>query len=79
MIEQSVEEFAEQTARELLENGATEAAVVIRNEENGTVVTNYYNTSFEKRCVLIGYLLKDLVIGMIAEHADKIRDILGVE
>jgi len=76
---QSVEEFAEQTARELLENGATEAAVVIRNEENGTVVTNYYNTSFEKRCVLIGYLLKDLVIGMIAEHADKIRDILGVE
>lgn len=76
---QSVEEFAEHTARELLENGATEAAVVIRNEENGTVVTNYYNTSFEKRCVLIGYLLKDLVIGMIAEHADKIRDILGVE
>jgi len=76
---QSVEEFAEQTARELLENGATEAAVIIRNEENGTVVTNYYNTSFEKRCVLIGYLLKDLVIGMIAEHADKIRDILGVE
>jgi hypothetical protein len=76
---QSVEEFAEQTARELLENGATEAAVVIRNEKNGTVVTNYYNTSFEKRCVLIGYLLKDLVIGMIAEHADKIRDILGVE
>ena len=76
---QSVEEFAEQTARELLENGATEAAVVIRNEENGTVVTNYYNTSFERRCVLIGYLLKDLVIGMIAEHADKIRDILGVE
>ena len=76
---QSVEEFAEDTARELLENGATEAAVVIRNEENGTVVTNYYNTSFEKRCVLIGYLLKDLVIGMIAEHADKIRDILGVE
>ena len=76
---QSVEEFAEQTARELLENGATEAAVVIRNEGNGTVVTNYYNTSFEKRCVLIGYLLKDLVIGMIAEHADKIRDILGVE
>ena len=76
---QSVEEFAEQTARELLENGATEAAVVIRNEENGTVVTNYYNTSFEKRCVLIGYLLKDLVIGMIAEHADRIRDILGVE
>ena len=75
---QSVEEFAEQTARELLENGATEAAVVIRNEENGTVVTNYYNTSFEKRCVLIGYLLKDLVIGVIAEHADKIRDILGV-
>ena len=73
---QSVEEFAEQTARELLENGATEAAVIIRNEENGTVVTNYYNTSFEKRCVLIGYLLKDLVIGMIAEHADKIRDIL---
>ena len=76
---QSVEEFAEDTARELLENGATEAAVVIRNEENGTVVTNYYNTSFEKRCVLIGYLLKDLVIGIIAEHADKIRDILGVE
>ena len=76
---QSVEEFAEAAARELLENGATEAAVIIRNEENGTVVTNYYNTSFEKRCVLIGYLLKDLVIGMIAEHANKIRDILGVE
>ena len=51
---QSVEEFAEQTARELLENGATEAAVIIRNEENGTVVTNYYNTSFELCVCLIG-------------------------
>lgn len=79
MIIPSVEDFAEQTARELLENGASEAAVVIRNEENGTVVTNYYNTSFEKRCVLIGYLLKDLVLGVIAEHADKIREVLGVE
>jgi hypothetical protein len=69
-------EFAEAMAKELLEHGATEAAIVIRNETENRVVTNYLNTNFESRCVLIGYLLKDMVLGIIAEHADKIREIL---
>lgn len=72
-------EFAEQMAQELLEHGATEAAIVIRNEPEGRVMTNYFNTNFEKRCALIGYLVQDLVIGIVAENADKIRKILGLD
>ena len=69
-------EFAEAMAKEILEHGATEAAIVIRNEPEGRVVTNYLNTNFESRCVLIGYLLKDMFLGNIAEHATEIKKIL---
>ena len=74
--DQSCIEFAEAMAKELLEHGATEAAIVIRNETENRVVTNYLNTNFESRCVLIGYLLKDMVLGIIAEHATEIKKIL---
>ena len=74
--DQSCIEFAEAMAKELLEHGATEAAIVIRNETENRVVTNYLNTNFESRCVLIGYLLKDMVLGIIAEHANGIKKIL---
>jgi hypothetical protein len=69
-------EFADRLAQELLEHGATEAAIVTRNEDEDRVVTNYYNCNFEKRCVLIGHLIHDLILEVIETNADTIREML---
>ena len=69
-------EFADRLAQELLEHGATEAAIVTRNEDEDRVVTNYYNCNFEKRCVLIGHLLNDLILETIEVNADLIKEML---
>jgi len=69
-------EFADRLAQELLEHGATEAAIVTRNEDEDRVVTNYYNCNFEKRCVLIGHLIHDLILEVIEVNADLIKEML---
>lgn len=74
--EQPWAEFAERLAKELIEHGATEAAIVTRNEEEDRVTTNYYNCNFEKRCVLVGHLIEDIVLEIIETNADTIREIL---
>lgn len=74
--EQPWAEFAERLAKELIEHGATEAAIVTRNEEEDRVATNYYNCNFEKRCVLVGHLIEDIVLEIIETNADTIREIL---
>ncbi len=74
--EQPWAEFAERLAKELIEHGATEAAIVTRNEEEDRVVTNYYNCNLEKRCVLVGHLIEDIVLEIIETNADTIREIL---
>ena len=74
--EQPWAEFADRLAKELIEHGATEAAIVTHNENENRVVTNYYNCNFEKRCVLIGHLLNDLVCEIIEVNAGLIREIL---
>lgn len=71
--EQPWAEFANRLARELIEHGATEAAIVTRNSDEDRVVTNYYNCNFEKRCILIGHLLVDLVMEIIDTNRDEIR------
>ena len=77
--EQPWAEFADRMARELIEHGVTEAAIVTRNEDEDRVVTNYYNCNFEKRCVLIGHLLCDLALEVIETNADLIREMLEDE
>ena len=77
--EQPWAEFAERIAKELIEHGATEAAIVTRNEDEDRVVTNYYNCNFEKRCALLGRLLEDIVLEIIEINADTIREILEDE
>lgn len=79
LSEQPWAEFADRLAKELIEHGATEAVIVTRNEEEDRVATNYYNCNFEKRCVLIGYLLNDLVCEIIEVNAGLIREILEDE
>ena len=74
--EQPWAEFAERLAKELIEHGATEAAIVTRNEEEDRVTTNYFNCNFEKQCMIIGHLLEDAVLTIIESNADVIRDIL---
>lgn len=74
--EQPWAEFAERLAKELIEHGATEAAIVTRNEEEDRVTTNYYNCNLEKRCVLVGHLIEDIVLEIIETNADTIREIL---
>ena len=72
-------EFAERFAKELIENGASEAATVTRNESLDRVVTNYFNCNFEKRCVMVGHLLEDLILEVIETNAEAIREILEEE
>ena len=74
--EQPWAEFADRLAQELLEHGATEAAIVTRNEDENRVTTNYFNCNFEKRCVLIGHLLHDLILEVIEVNADLIKEML---
>lgn len=74
--EQPWAEFADRLAQELIEHGATEAVIVTRNEDEDRVTTNYFNCNYEKRCVLIGHLLTDLILEAIETNADTIRAIL---
>ena len=74
--EQPWAEFANRLAQELLEHGATEAVIVTRNEKEDRVVTNYFNCDFEKRCIMIGHLLEDLILEAIARNAAEIRECL---
>ena len=74
--EQPWAEFAERLAQELLEHGATQAAIVTRNQDEDRVTTNYYNCGFEERCVLLGHLLEDLVLEIIETNAETIKNIL---
>ena len=77
--EQPWAEFAERLAQELIEHGVTEAAIVTRNADEDRVVTNYYNCDFEKRCVLVGHLIEDIVLEIIECNADTVREILEGE
>lgn len=63
----------------MIEHGATEAAVVTRNDSEDRVTTNYYNCNFEKRCVLLGHLFTDIVMEIIETNAEEIRNILEEE
>lgn len=72
-------EFAERMAKELLEHGADQAVLVTRNEKEDRITTNYYNCNFEKRCLMIGHLLEDLVLEIIDVNAEQIREILEDE
>ena len=72
-------EFAERLAQELFEHGATEAALVTRNEAEDRVCTNYFNCNLEMRCVMIGHLLEDLILEVIEVNAETIREILEDE
>ena len=74
--EQPWAEFAERLAKELIEHGATEAAIVTRNADEDRVVTNYYNCDFEKRCVLVGHLIVDIVLEIIECNADTVKEML---
>jgi hypothetical protein len=77
--EQPWAEFADRLAKELLEHGATEAVIVTRNEKEDRIVTNYYNCNFEKRCIMIGHLLEDLILEVISVNAGEIREWLEDE
>ena len=79
LSEQPWAEFADRLAKELIEHGATEAAIVTRNEDENRVVTNYYNCNFEKRCVLIGHLLCDLILEVIETNSDLVLEMLEDE
>ena len=69
-------EFAERVAKELFNHGATEGVAVTRNEEEDRVVVNYLNCDFEKRCILIGHLLADLILEVIDINAEEVKEIL---
>lgn len=77
--EQPWAEFADRLAQELLEHGATEAVIVTRNEKEDRIVTNYFNCDFEKRCIMIGHLLEDLILEVIAVNAGEVREMLEGE
>lgn len=77
--EQPWAEFANRLAQELLEHGATEAVIVTRNEREDRIVTNYFNCDFEKRCIMIGHLLEDLILDIISVNAGEIREWLEDE
>lgn len=77
--EQPWAEFANRLAKELLEHGATEAVIVTRNEKEDRIVTNYFNCDFEKRCIMIGHLLEDLILEVISVNAGEIREWLEDE
>lgn len=77
--EQPWAEFADRLAKELLEHGATEAVIVTRNEKEDRIVTNYFNCDFEKRCIMIGHLLEDLILEVISVNAGEIKEWLEDE
>ena len=74
--EQPWAEFANRIAQELLEHGVSEAVLVTRNEKEDRITTNYFNCGFEKRCIMIGHLIEDLVLEIIDVNAEQIREIL---
>lgn len=69
-------EFADRLAQELIEHGATEAVIVTRNIDEDRITTNYFNCNFEKRCILLGYLLEDVVLEIIENNADTVQEML---
>lgn len=77
--EQPWAEFADRLAQELLEHGATEAVIVTRNDQEDRIVTNYFNCDFEKRCIMIGHLLEDLILEVISVNAGEIKEWLEDE
>ena len=68
--------FADDMAREFLEHGADQAVLVTRNEKEDRVTTHYFNCDFEKRCLMIGHILEDLILEVIDINADTVREIL---
>lgn len=76
MNEQPWAEFADRLAQELIEHGATEAVIVTRNEDEDRVTTNYFNCNYEKRCVMIGHLVWDLMREFVDCNADWIKELL---
>jgi hypothetical protein len=72
-------EFADRLAQELLEHGATEAAIVTRNENEDRVVTNYFNCNYEQRWLLLGHLFADIIMEVIDINIDEIREMLERE
>lgn len=74
--EQPWAEFADRLAQELIEHGATEAAIVTRNGDENRVTTNYYNCDNEKRWVLLGHLFTDIIIETIDTNRSEIREML---
>lgn len=68
--------FADRIAKELLEHGADQAVFVTRNTAEDRISTNYYNCNFEKRCLMIGHLLEDLILEVIDINAAQIKELL---
>jgi hypothetical protein len=77
--EQPWAEFADRVAQELLEHNVSEAVMITRSESEDRVTTNYFNCNFEKRCIMIGHMLEDLVLEIIDVNAEQIREILEEE
>lgn len=72
-------EFADRLARELIEHDISEAAIVTRSDGEERVVTNYFGCNYEKRCVLIGHMITDLVMEIIDINRAWVREILEDE
>ena len=70
-------QFAENMYKELIEHGAEQAICVMRNVKEDRVTVNQFNCDFEMRCIMIGHLLDDLVVEIITNNADLIREILS--
>ena len=71
--------FAERFAKELLEHDVSEAAIVTRQASEDRITTNYYNCNFEKRCVLIGHMIEDLILEVIEVNKETVLRLLDEE
>jgi len=76
ITEQPWAEFADRLAKELIEHGADQAAIITRKNDENRIVTNYFNCGYEERWVLIGHLLVDIVMQIIVSNAAEIKAIL---
>lgn len=61
--------------KELLEHGIDQGLYITRNEVEDRIFSGFYNTTLEDKFVLLGHLLSDLVVDIVARNVAQINDI----
>ena len=67
--------WVDKLCEELFEHGLEQGLYITRNETENRVLTSYYQMDLEDKFILLGHLLSDVVVEVIARNLDRINDI----